>query len=371
MQIVNTGVLSRSEAGTTRANLTFPNFVALSDGDVLANWRAGSTKDCDDERLEFSRSPDGGTTWGEPFTPLEAPRMDGIRGTFKICYLTEIVPGRLMGVFMWTDREAYPEKGAFNADTEGCLPTRILLSESDDFGATWSAPWDVPMAEEIGPPSLTNPLIALPDGTLAMSIESNKAYEDWSTWYQRVVILHSTDSGRTWSKPAVAGFDPSGRIRNWDQRLGIAPDGRLGAFVWTFDSHDGTYRNIHRRISVDRGHSWSAAADLGFTDQAAHPAVLLDGRVVLPWVDRFNTQSIRARLAPAIDAPFDPESEVVIYEHPNPTEGDVNKDGALGLSVWSFGLPYADLLPDGDVLVVYYAGSEEAMDVCWARLRAG
>ena len=31
----------------------------------------------------------------------------------------------------------------------------------------------------------------------------------------------------------------------------------------------------------------------------------------------------------------------------------------------------ADLLPDGDVLVVYYAGSEEAMDVCWARLRAG
>ena len=141
--------------------------------------------------------------------------------------------------------------------------------------------------------------------------------------------------------------------------------------MWTFDSHDGTYRNIHRRISVDRGHSWSAAADLGFTDQAAHPAVLLDGRVVLPWVDRFNTQSIRARLAPAIDAPFDPESEVVIYEHPNPTEGDVNKDGALGLSVWSFGLPYADLLPDGDVLVVYYAGSEEAMDVCWARLRAG
>ena len=59
--------------------------------------------------------------------------MDGIRGTFKICYLTEIVPGRLMGVFMWTDREAYPEKGAFNADTEGCLPTRILLSESDDL----------------------------------------------------------------------------------------------------------------------------------------------------------------------------------------------------------------------------------------------
>jgi hypothetical protein len=47
----------------------------------------------------------------------------------------------------------------------------------------------------------------------------------------------------------------------------------------------------------------------------------------------------------------------------------VDKDGALGLSVWSFGLPFADRLPDGDVLVVYYAGSEEAMDVRWARLK--
>ncbi len=43
MQIVDTGVLSLSEAGTNRANLTFPNFVTLSNGDVLANWRAGLT----------------------------------------------------------------------------------------------------------------------------------------------------------------------------------------------------------------------------------------------------------------------------------------------------------------------------------------
>ena len=35
---------------------------------------------------------------------------------------------------------------------------------------------------------------------------------------------------------------------------------------------------------------------------------------------------------------------------------------------WSFGLPYAETLPDGDVLVVYYAGSPEAMDIRWARL---
>ena len=38
------------------------------------------------------------------------------------------------------------------------------------------------------------------------------------------------------------------------------------------------------------------------------------------------------------------------------------------MSVWSFGLPYAEALPDGDVMAVYYAGDAGCMDVRWARL---
>ena len=68
--------------------------------------------------------------------------------------------------------------------------------------------------------------------------------------------------------------------------------------------------------------------------------------------------------------PIHPDSELVIYEQVDPSAGDVDKDGALGLSVWSFGVRYADVLPNGDVLVVYYAGNEKAMDIHWARLRA-
>ena len=98
--------------------------------------------------------------------------------------------------------------------------------------------------------------------------------------------------------------------------------------------------------------------------------MLPDGRVVLAWVDRFQTATIRARLAPAVDASFDSDSEVVVYQHRDATADDTDAAGALGLSVWSFGLPYAEALPDGDVLVVYYAGTETAMDVHWSRLRA-
>jgi hypothetical protein len=226
------------------------------------------------------------------------------------------------------------------------------------------------MPVEIGPPSLTNPVLKLENGTLVLSIETNKQYLDATKWYQRVVFLHSTDGGQTWSEPITAGEDPSGRIFYWDLRSGVAPDGRLGTFSWTYDSAANKYLNIHRRITADGGRTWSQYEDLGFADQAAHPAILPDGRVVLAWVDRFGSHSIRARLAGTIDAPFEAESEVAVYEHEvmataTDNTGELLKD----MSMWSFGLPYAEALPDGDVLVLYYAGSDEALDIHWARLR--
>ena len=152
----------------------------------------------------------------------------------------------------------------------------------------------------------------------------------------------------------------------------IAQLGRIGAFIWTYDSTARAYRNVHRRISADGGHSWSEAADLGFADQAGRPVVLPDGRVLLPWVDRFGTRSIRASIAPALDAPFDPDSEVVLYTlDQDRARGADDSTGALlaVMSLWTFGLPYAEALPDGDVLVAYYAGTEAAMDIRWARLQ--
>jgi hypothetical protein len=276
---------------------------------------------------------------------------------------------------MWVDRETYPGKPLFNAQTEGCLPMEIVLADSYDLGASWSAWRVVPMPDEIGPPSLTTAVMKLNDGTLALSIETNKAYLDTSPWYQKVVLFHSTDKGRTWGPPVTAGFDPTGRIYNWDQRAGVTPDGRIAAFLWTYDTTTHSYLNIHRRVSPDGGRTWSQADDLGFADQAGHPAILPDGGVVLPFVDRFGSQCIRARWAPDAAAPFDPETDVVIYAHqaaqPKSAQTGGTTDALVDMGKWSYGLPYAEALPDGDVLVVHYAGNSSAMDACWVRLGLG
>jgi hypothetical protein len=373
MQIVASGILGRAEPGTSRANLTFGTITPLADGTLLATLRAGPEKDSAKERIEFYRSADGGATWtgpDYPFTPLE---VGGVWGTLKLCYITELAPGRLIAAAMWIDRTTYPGKPLFNPETEGCLPMSILVAESTDNGRTWSDWRLVPMPAEIGPASLTSPILKLGDGRLAMSIETNKTYLDPSKWQQRAVFFYSPDDGRTWLPvPVTVAEDPSGRIFNWDLRCGVAPDGRVGSFAWTYDSTTATYVNIHRRISSDGGATWTPPEDLGFADQAAHPAIFPDGSVIFAWVDRFGSQSIRARRAPAIDAPFDPASDVVIYSHAKPSAGtDVNTGDALAsMGLWNFGLPFAEAMPDGDALVVYYAGEAMALDIRWVRLRA-
>ncbi len=370
MQIIETGVLARGVAGTDRAMLTFGHLLVQANGVLLATYRTGSTKDSDDETVEFLRSLDNGHTWSNPWRPFGPAQVDGLAGTLKICYLTEVQPGRILAAAMWIDRTSYPGQPLFNAETEGCLPMDILLAESTDGGDSFT-PWrKVPMPAEIGPASLTNPILKLADGSLAMSIETNKQYLDSGKWYQKVVFFHSTDGGLTWSAPTTVGFDPSGRIFNWDLRCAVAPDGRIATFAWTYDTESARYLNIHRRLSTDHGHTWSAPEDLGITDQAGPPAVLPDGRIVLPWVDRFQTHSIRARLAPNVAATFDPASEAVLYQFGGGAKQD-DKTGDLlaEMALWTFGLPYATALPDGDALAVYYAGTAQTLDIHWARLR--
>ena len=385
MQITDSGILSRGQPGTDRALLTFPTVIALDDGALLATYRSGSTKDSADGTVEFVRSQDEGQTWSEPWRPFENPILDGLHGSMRVCYLTEMSPGHLLASTMWIDRTTYPGGGLFNEETEGCLPMSVLLADSEDNGATWS-PWRlVPMPEEIGPPSLTAPVLKLANGSLALSIETNKQYNDASPWMQKVVFIHSKDYQKGpaeldpggqmavdqgWAAPVIAGEDPTGRIFNWDLRCGIAPDGQVATFSWTYDTVQARYLNIHRRVSTDSGQSWTEAEDLGFADQAARPAMLTDGRVVLPYVDRFGSRSIRARLSEAVDAPFDPATEVVIYS----LEGDAGEqtqstsETLSDMGLWTFGLPYGETLSDGTALVVYYAGTDDQMDIHWARI---
>ena len=369
MHIAEQGAVCTGTPGSElRAVATFPSLTVLPDGTLLAVYRIGKSKDSDGSITELRRSRDGGRTWGAPETPF-ASTFQGVRGSLQVVYVTPLDPG-LLATALWVDREAYPGQPLFHAETEGCLPMRILVANSSDDGRSWSGWREVAVTSDVGPPSLTSPAVRMASGQIIISIETNKPYLDRSPWMQRVVHCDSIDGGVTWTQPRTVCQDASGAIFHWDQRLAAAPSGDLlAAFSWTYDKAANRYLPIRRHISRDEGQTWSTD-QLDFADQPAHPAVLADGRTVLAWVDRYGSRSIRARYAQTIDGVFDPASEVVLYEAAAPARQTDDTAGMLtDMSLWSFGLPYAEALPDGrSVLVVYYAGAPDCMDIRWIRL---
>jgi hypothetical protein len=92
MRIVASGILSRADRGTSRANLTFPTVAVLADGSLLATLRAGPEKDSAAEMIELYRSRDNGSTWSGPERPFVPPTLAGKAGTLKLCYLTPLDP---------------------------------------------------------------------------------------------------------------------------------------------------------------------------------------------------------------------------------------------------------------------------------------
>ncbi len=369
MQIIDRGVLNAGAPGSARAISTFPAVATLPDGSLMASYRVGSGKDSADGTVEFRRSHDEGRTWGDPVAPLDRV-VENKQGSISVAYITPLSEQHLIMVACWVDRETYPGKPLFNEQTEGCLPMQVLLADSYDLGNTWG-PWRVlPCPDDIGPASLTNPLLKLPSGRLAVSVETNKHYEDVSQWMQRVVYLYSDDLGQTWGKPHTVSQDPEARIFYWDQRAAVDTEGRVISFSWTYDRETTKYQPIQRRVSEDEGQTWAGPEALGFADQPSVPAVLPDGKFVLAWVDRFGSCSIRARLAESGTSHFSEDSEISLFEYASTARNDPTNTAKLlsQMELWSFGLPYAEALPGGDVLVVYYEGTAQMMQISWVRL---
>src|SRR4051794_26655221 len=121
MRILDHGLMNVGEPNTSRAVATFPSITVLPDRSVLGIYRVGTVKDATDGTQELRRSADNGKTWSEAVRPF-GRTIGGKSGSLHAMYVTSLSGNHLIACGLWVDRQTYPDKPLFNAETEGCLP---------------------------------------------------------------------------------------------------------------------------------------------------------------------------------------------------------------------------------------------------------
>ncbi len=363
----------KSMEGTDRQSCAFPDICVLPSGRWLAACRAAPIKaGTKGQHILLSFSDNEGKSWSEPYSPFH-PQMIGSRyGLFRGGYLTSLGGNKLLAALCWVDH-SNPELPFFNPQTEGILDTKIFFSLSEDDGKTWSEPELMDTSPFNCPTPLTGPVLILSDGEFACQFEINKHYYDTSVWHHFAVMMFSKDGGRTWPEYVITAEDPENRIFYWDQRPAVLKDGRILNLFWAYNYAESSYLNIHARESKDNGRTWSEIWDTGVSGQPARPVSLPDGRVVMVYVDRFGVPSIKMRISSDDGRTFPAETESTMYR----INGSIQKkeEGSIQnawaeMEKFSIGLPITALLHNGDILVLFYAGSEtDKTDVRWVRVK--
>ncbi len=358
MKIVDRGTVFKGDEGSEWSSACFAGVCCLPSGRWLVGFRAAPKKaNTLPQRVAFTWSDDQGKSWSAPVVPFGPKTVDGKTGGWRTGSSTALGGERVVAVVYWVD-ESDPALPFFNEETEGLLDSRPFLATSEDGGETWADPVMADTSPFNTPNAITGPLLLLPDGTWILQFETNKHYYDTSVWHHSSVFMFSRNQGLTWPEHVTVAADSEGRVFYWDQRPNVLANGTVLDLFWTFDRKEAVYLNIHGRDSKDGGRTWSDLWDTGVPGQPAPPVMLSDGRIVMPYVDREGPTRIKLRTSDDNGRTWPCDTEIDLYD--NSSLAQQGKKGSMQdawseMGKFSVGLPRTALMPDDEVLVVYYA----------------
>jgi len=345
----------------------------MPSGRWVCGFRAAPTKKrTAGQHALIAISDDEGSTWRTVLDPFVPPPVDGRPGLFRAAYPTALGGDKVLAALCWVDHSD-PALPFFNEETEGLLDTRIFLSLSKDGGLTWSAPRLIETSPYKVPTPLTGPVLLFPDAQWALQFELNKPYYDPNPWRHASILIFSFDQGQTWPHHTIVSHDPDNRIFFWDQRPAVLEDGTLLNMFWTYDRTAADYLNIHARKSTSGGRLWSQLWDTGVAGQPAQPVSLPDGWIAMVYVDRTAAPAIKLRVSADAGKTWPEATEMTLYQPELASQSGKKssmQDALSEMEKFSLGLPTTARLPNGDLLVVFYAGPEpDLTDIRWLRVK--
>jgi hypothetical protein len=247
----------------------------------------------------FSRTTDGGRTWAEPVSLFGSanyvPPPDQLAFSANLFFVRgDKRTGRreeLVCVFVQTSRFQDPFY------THG--PSSVLVTRSEDQGATWSQPATVADVADVAYVAIPGAAVA-PDGSIYVAWETTNypVCADGEPNCTSIVYSKSVDGGRTWTPRAtvvsVAGAPMfAGNKLLAPPNVAVSSDGVIGVAAYDHRNNKASdyptgdpphTTDLWFRYSQDGGLSWSNDVHVaGPFDQQSVP----DGRTTPPSGDGF------------------------------------------------------------------------------------
>jgi len=334
----------------------YPCTIVTHDGTIVCIYRGGKEKHSYDGVILAQKSSDHGQSWSSPVFIFDGRNSSPAQCAFSggLCQTSD---GSLLYVFCAVDVTA-PDHYVFSE--EGIKQRRTVWSvKSFDGGLTWSVPRQLNTSpfHQGGYP--LKPFV-LPTGDIFVSMETRSSSNGRIT----AIGAFSSDNGETNSPFFELGFiDPGNQLEMGDAHYTITGNTIL-ALLWAFRASDEETLEVHRSISGDMGRTWSIPQPTGFIGQVTAPLALKDSVVIAASNCRQPPEGIRLWLSPdggnRWQKPpiqmWDTNCSRILAEPVPGSSTIANKNGVWdALPTFTFGTPDLVVLPDGSILLSYYA----------------
>jgi len=362
IQCRSTGIVYRNPKPHLRAIHTWhPSLVRLDDGTFVASFDLGQGAESLDYATYVSRSTDGCATWSPPVRLFVDTVTRRATHSLRVGRTADGLLTAFGGRFYRRD----PEEGLINRANLGYVEMDLILLRSDDDGLTWQGPQTI-KPPLVGPSFETcHRIVELSDGRWLAPTSTWKGWEGDVPSGMKAVALVSHDRGETWPEYLDVMDQYARGVTSWEQSLAQLPDGRLLAIAWAFDEKTGRSEPNPYAVSED-GRTFSAPRTTGLHGQTAKILAYPDG-LILCLYRREDKPGLWANLSRLDGSRWVNLKDAPMWQGAG---AGMSGRGASGdeLSALKFGFPTMTLLPDGDVLALFWCCEDSINNIRWVRI---